>query len=483
VLKNRNDFLRTVLLGIVTAGAALMSVGPAFAGSKLDKKLKSKAKKAVAIVRSLAGSTDSNDPTISKATEIIAEVGAANNKAAAEFLLKIALVPYQSPAAEVAMFEAVKSALSSMDDSEARQVMYKSLKKKKDWRIQITLVEVIKDHDSDGAQFALQELLSARRVDERVVAEIATTLAHRKDKRGVKPIIKIFDKYRKLGGVTFEAIKKALHEMTGKSFPEQQDWESFWDPREATFNPDNVKKDPVGGTKVRRPKLFGSEVISKKVVIIIDVSGSMAIKDPGEDKDEDAEEVEEGGGSKVRKKRKKKKAAPATPPYTGPPLQPNDPNYGKLPKERMRIERAKKQLRRLVKAFRKDARFNIVKFSTAAAAWKPKKILFATPGNKNDATKFIENLKPTGVTNAYKSLVEAFLCKDADTIYFISDGAPTNDAGMVLDAAGMQALHDKVKQLNKFRKVKINTIGLKGSNPAFMEELARLTGGKYTAVD
>lgn len=481
MLKVKNKTIHAVLVGAFSIALSLSFAGPAQAKG-LDKKLKKKAQRALAGVSALPETADSSEPIISQTSEIIAEVGAANNKAAAEFLLKIALVPFKSASAEVAVFEATKQALSSMDDRGARDAIYKALKKgKRRWEIQITLVEVITGFSEDKAQFQLHEILANKRTDERVVAEVARALATRKDKRGVRPMIAVFDKYRKRGGVTFEAIKKSLHEITGKSFPEQQDWESFWDPRETTFNPDTAKKEPIGGTQVRRPKLFGSEVISKKVVIIIDVSGSMAIKDPGEDKDEDAEE-EDGEGTKVRKK-KKPKMKPKTPPYNGPSLQPTDPNYNKLPKSRMRIERAKKQLRKLVNAFRKDARFNIVQFSTAAKAWKPTKIIPAAPGNKSDAIKFIENLKASGVTNAYKSLVEAFNCKEADTIYFISDGGPTNDQGQALDATGIQNLLDKVKQMNKFRKVKVNTIGLKGSSPTFMQALANLTGGKYQKVD
>jgi hypothetical protein len=476
--------IRLVASGFMVLALTIGSFSSANAGSKLDKKLKKKAQKAVGALASLPATADSSEAVIGQATEIIGEVGQVNSAAAADFLLKIALVPLNCPAAEVAMFEATKAALGSMDDKGARKSIYKAIKKKRDWRIQITLIEVIKNFNDDESQFMLQEMLAARRIDERVVAEVVRTLAHRKDKRGVRPIIKIFDRYRKGGGVTFEAIKKALNDLTGKSFPEQQDWESFWDPREQTFDPETVVKEPIGGTILRKgPKLFGSEVVSKKVVIIIDCSGSMAIKDPGEDKDEDAEEIEEGDGSKVRKKKKKKKVKPATPPYTGPALQPNDPNYNKLPKERMRIERAKKQLRRLVNAFGKDARFNIVKFSTAASSWKPKKIMPASPGNKADALKFIAALKASGVTQAYKSLVEAFSCQEADTIYFISDGAPTTDQGTILDAKGIQNVMDKIKQMNKFRKVKINTIGLKGSSPQFMRQIAQLTGGKYKQVD
>lgn len=468
--------------GVLPKGIFGSLTNTAQAAGKYDKKLEKKLKRAIGAVSQLTDSATGSEPAISAATEAIAEFGKMNHPKAASFLIKIGLIPLKSPAAEVAVFDAVKSALSGMDDAEARKSIYKTLKKKRDWRIQITLIDVIKNFNDDESQFLLHELLEAKKIDERVVAEVARALASRKDKRGVRPLIKAFGKYKKVGGVTFKAITDALYEITGKKFDEVQDWESFWDPRETTFDPNTAKKDDISGTVERgKPKLFGSEVVSKKVVIIIDVSGSMAIKDPGGN--EEGEEGEDMGDGTQERKKKKKKNPNAAPPYNGPSLQPGSPDYNKLPASRMRIERAKVQLRRLVNAFQRDARFNIVKFSTQAGAWKPKQILPAVPNNKKDAIKFIENLKASGVTNAYKSLTTAFECQQADTIYFISDGSPTDDQGQPLNGAAVDGLIAKIKQLNKFRKVKINTIGLKGSSPSFMRRLASLTGGKYKQVD
>jgi hypothetical protein len=479
---------------LVLIGAfALALQSPARAG-KYDKSLAKKLKASLAAVARLGPDAYWRDPSIKTAVADIEKFGATDNAKAASLLVKIGLRSMNYPSAEVAVFTAVKKALSEMKDPGARKAIYSTLKKKRDWRVRVTLIEVLASYKGDdAAEFLLHELLDNKKTKERVVAELARTLAKRKDKRCVRPLIRAFGRWKLKGGVTLKAIQDALYEITGKSFTELQDWESFWDPREQTFNPNNAPRGPRGSTVLRKgPKLFGSEVISKKVVIIIDVSGSMHIRDPGEDKDEEAGEAG-SAGSQVRKKKKKKR------PAGGRPI-PGDPNYrpgpckmakcpkpdshdGNLPHHRMRIERAKRQLEKLVRAFSKDARFNIVQFSTTASAWKAKKVMVASDGNKNNAVAFIKNLTPSGVTQAYKALVEAFACKEADTIYFISDGSPTDEKGQPLTGGARTNLLNKVRQMNKFRKVRINTIGLKGSSPQFMRKLALMTGGKYIAVD
>ena len=455
---------------------------PQVEAGKLDRKLKKQIGRALGAVNALPADATGDEEAVTVAVDTINQIAAADCDKAAELLIKVGLgATFNSPSAEVKIFEACKSGLSSMTDKGARKTILKWMKKR-NWKVQMVLVEVVKPWaGEDEAQFALHDMVKDKKTDPRVVAEVARTLAACKDKRGVKPLIEAFGLWKKVGGVTFKAIADALYEITGKRFTEVMDWESWWDPRETTFDPQTAPKDEVGGTVERNaPKLFGSEVVSKRVVVIIDVSGSMAIKDPGEEKDEDGE-VEEGEGTQERNK-PGAKPKPATPPYNGPSLKPGDKDYNKLPDSRMRIERAKRQLRRLVNAFPGDTFFNIVRFSTDSAAWKPKKILPANPGNKRDSLKFIENLKANGVTAAYKALVTAFECSEADTIYFISDGSPTDDQGQPLQQAAIQQLLDKVKQLNKFRKVKVNTIGLKGSSRSFMSALADLTGGEFKQV-
>lgn len=480
---------RAFLLLLTTS---LLTLSQSAHAGEYNKALEKKVRAGIAGCARLGPDAYWRDPAIKTAVTAIEAFGKTDNAKAAAALIQMGLVKMKFPSAEVAVFNAVKKALAGMKDKEARAAVIKNLRKKKDWRVQVTLIDVLASYkESDDAEFLLHEMLGAKKAKERIVAEIAATMAKRKDKRSVRPLIKAFGVWKKRGGVTFQAIEDALYEITGKSFDEQADWDSFWDPRETTFNPKNAPKAPRTSTVLRkRPRLFGSEVVSKKVVIIIDVSGSMHIRDPGEDK---FDEPQDAGLKGTTAKKKKKRPA-------GSPPQPGDPNYrpgpcrlpkcpkpnshdGNLPAHRMRIERAKRQLAKLVNALDKTTKFNLVQFSTTASAWKPKKIMPATSSNKSKAIGYIKNLHPSGVTLAYDALTTAFACKEADTIYFISDGSPTDKEGKNLSGADLTNLIDKVRQLNKFRKVKVHTIGLKGCSTSFMRQLAALTNGKFRSVD
>lgn len=472
-------------LAFALAFALVLTSGPAAFAGKYDKKLEKDLVKAFNACAALPANASPSDAAITAVKGAIKEFGATDNDKAVKFLLNISLQEMTSPAADVAVFEAVKDSLAAMTDTGSRKEMATTFKKgSKRWQLQVVLAEVFADMSDDDSLFALCEVLKDKKADERVLGQITRSLAKRKDKRSVRALIDAFGRWKDRAGVTFKAIKDSLYEITGQNFDDVEDWESFWDPREATFDPKTAPKEPIGGTVERKkPKLFGSEVVSTRVVVIIDVSGSMAIKDPGVELPEEADEVEGGPGSRERDEKKKKPDPAAPPPYSGPSLKPGDADYNKLPDSRQRIERAKKQLSRLVNAFTGDARFNVVQFSTGAKAWKDKVLMPANPTNKVEAIKFIETLKANGVTEAYEGLALAFACAEADTVYFISDGAPTGKDGNPLPEPEWRAIIDKVTAMNKFRKVKVNSIGLQGSYPPFMKALAEATGGEYKQVD
>lgn len=473
----------------VALALALGASGLAFAAGKLDKKLTKQLGKDLNKVAALKRDTEADDPAITAAVATIGQVGKADNKAAVDLLMKLGLgTTFQSGAAEVAVLDAIKDAVSGMTDPEARKRVsyYMEKKGKKDWRLQVLLVEALMDYNTDDAFGLLVKLLTGKKTDERVVVAIVQEFSATRKNKVVSPLIDAFGAWKKRAGVPFQEIQVALNNLTGEAFTTLEDWKSFWEIKGKDFDPTKVRtKKEIGGTQERKnPKLFGSEVVSKRVVIILDISYSMLIKDPGPP-DQDDDEEEGGPGSRERDANKPKKPAAPVAGYTGPSLEPTDKNYGKLPKDRMRIARAKKQLAKLVNKFDPRVEFNLVEFSTKSSAWKPGKILRASNGNKRDALKFIASLKPKegNLTCALKGLEKAFECKEADTIYFISDGAPTDTNGKPVQAKGRAEIIDRVVQLNKFRKVKVHAIGLRGAYGPFMKKLAKATNGTYTQVD
>ena len=68
----------------------------------------------------------------------------------------------------------------------------------------------------------------------------------------------------------------------------------------------------------------------------------------------------------------------------------------------------------------------------------------------------------------------------ADTIFLLSDGAPTN---FDLTDDDPERIFRAVKEWNALGRVKIHTIGLMGHKASFMERLAEENGGTYTTRD
>ena len=68
----------------------------------------------------------------------------------------------------------------------------------------------------------------------------------------------------------------------------------------------------------------------------------------------------------------------------------------------------------------------------------------------------------------------------ADTIFLLSDGAPTNED---LTDDKPERILRAVRQWNSLKRMKIHTIGLKGHSASFMSALARENGGTYRSRD
>ena len=145
-----------------------------------------------------------------------------------------------------------------------------------------------------------------------------------------------------------------------------------------------------------------------------------------------------------------------------------------------KIDILKFELRRAIKAISPDTLFSIVYFDHEVMVWK-EDLVKATKENKDDALKMVDGLEPRGATNIFDSLEKAFslqaskkeggagpgkvspgggtsaasggVLSGADTIYLLTDGLP--NVGQVTDP---NLIKEKIKEMNKTAKIKINTI-------------------------
>ena len=144
-----------------------------------------------------------------------------------------------------------------------------------------------------------------------------------------------------------------------------------------------------------------------------------------------------------------------------------------------RLAAAQQELIRAIDGLPDRTSFSLVAFSTRAIVWR-KTLIAATAPSKQAATRFIY-LLPGGHTAAYDALEAAFDF-DAEAIYFLSDGEP--NAGKIPSPT---AIIDTLTQINRTRRISIDTIGIipgaaGGPLESFMRTLAEQNFGLYRRV-
>jgi len=138
-----------------------------------------------------------------------------------------------------------------------------------------------------------------------------------------------------------------------------------------------------------------------------------------------------------------------------------------------RLELAKKELTHVLASLGKDALVNLIFFDDRIEPMQ--KQLWPVKNNLAKANQMIAALQPRGRTNFYDTLEFAFQHKEADTIYLVSDGEPT-DGKIILP----EDILREVRRMNRTRQIVIHTISI-GVSP-FMKALAEQNGGQYVEV-
>lgn len=365
-----------------------------------------------------------------------------------KFFLKILKVVSISDEA----YQAVLDGLAKVSSAEAIEEFEKA-SKNRDYRVRVALARACANMDSDRSDDLLSKFLLDKR--DAVNRAAIISVVKKDDTKFINPLIDLLEKKEGVQGTVWAETRVALIKLSrGEDYETASDWRKFW-----SYGKEIVKKkkakeiedggDPItpavpeGGYKTsagtKKPRFFGTEVVSKKILFIIDISGSMALSD--------------GGTTKV--------------------------------------EKVKAELNKCIKALGKKARFNIVNFNSSVGAWS-KKMVFATKRNKAAAIKYVTRMSAGGLTHTYGALERAFKDKNADTFMLLTDGAPTmgKSGGRGTNSASLiSEVETMVRQANRHRKVKIYTFGFKSMESGaesicieFLKRLASEHGGKYTGI-
>ena len=225
-----------------------------------------------------------------------------------------------------------------------------------------------------------------------------------------------------------------LQKMTGKDFGGiATDWRSWWQKNRDDFVfSSRVQASQSVALKVApkpipwdepRPSFYGMTIYAKRVVFVIDRSGSL--------------------NSTVNSE--------------------------------TRLARAQQELQTAIKALTESDYFNIVAFDDRMEVFQTK-LVQATDGNKLDGIRFGYGLEPRGDTACYEPLKMGLdASNDLELMLFLSDGEP--NAGALVDP---QAIVVAIANHNLTQRTTINTLGIDArfAHEAFLKNLAEKNYGK-----
>jgi len=241
-----------------------------------------------------------------------------------------------------------------------------------------------------------------------------------RDKRSIPILIERLP--RESGRLRFE-ILHALESLTHKSYPKPEYWARWWLAEGDRFELPRVEKTQAKTSgKPAVVTFYGIPIETDRASFVIDTSGSMA-----------------------------QKAGTA-----------------KMPK----IEAAKRALQQVIKHCRPEVKFNLIPFATAGRPWQ-NGIKEASEDHRTKARDFVRTLRAGGGTNVYDAMRLAFSDPEVDTIYLLSDGAPS-----VGEIVNVQRLADAIRRWNRTRRIVIHTISI-GTDSVLLQRLAAESGGTY----
>ncbi len=325
------------------------------------------------------------------------------------------------------------------------------------WQVRSVAVDIL----AGTHQPELLSLVTPLMKDPEQAVQISVVQALRRlgTRDAIEPLIAGLD--AGLSGRLRDDIADALMWLTGKDFGvDPIAWQSWWQENRETVEIKGITREEFERLQREQEdgstgRYYGLRVLSDHLTFIVDVSASM--EEPYNVTEEDVTGTPGGEGSTGVSERGRRRAVETV--------------------MRRKIEVAKRELVRCIRDLAEGVRFNLFKFSGDYHAWQPSLITLDSRV-RNEAIQWVEGLGPGGTTNVFDTLAGAFQDTTVNTIFFLSDGAPT--AGTIQDTDAILA---KIAELNRARKVKINTIGfhLDAEATRLMQGLAEQNYGRFVS--
>lgn len=245
-----------------------------------------------------------------------------------------------------------------------------------------------------------------------------------KSRNAITHLINLLPKFE--GLIQYDVVSH-LVSSTGENFgADAVKWKAWWAQNQGITKIADKSKIPPMETYGKFGEYYGIPICAKRIVFVLDTSGSMR------------------GG---------------------------------------KLEAAKVELIRAIKELRKEVFFDVVIFNSSVKVWQTE-LVPATDSMKQIAINVVLDQNATSNTASYDALEAAFAL-DPEAIYFLSDGAPRG--GKIDDPGEIIAT---ISGINRVRRLSIHSIGIDTKadtsvNPfaRFMKALALANWGQYRAVD
>ncbi len=368
------------------------------------------------------------------------------------------------------IYARVIGGLARVENPEGIDTLCRRLRSGSDLRQRSVAAIACRDRRDEATLLALLDVVDTPHLGLRRAA--IRGLVVRRDRRAVEPLIGVLERNEKKAGAGAGIVARALRDLTGLDLASAAEWRSFWTANGATFElpkaggSEGAKEARAGGTSAR---FFGRTLDSDRIVFVIDISGSMKAKDP----------------------------APSGRPQTGGESGPFATD------SRVRIDRAKAELMKVLSTLPPHASFTIIAYSGPLmsasgqdADWRTwvkglsPSLVRASEANVKRALAFVQTLEAKGETFTGNAVSSALLVEGADLIVLLSDGAP--DEWIEEDGKrrklGRDEVRARIRSANRFARVTIDTFGFEGKDGSepfveFMKGVASDSGGVYQAID
>lgn len=368
--------------------------------------------------------------------------------------IALKLIRSREPAVRVAALEVLLAV-----EAKKYKTRYLGLLRSKDWRVQALAIDLLAMCGDRAHVKRIIPFLESK--NEKVQIAAVAALTELATRSVVEPLIKALDTAPPR---VKDDIADGLARITGVDLgPFSVQWESWWATHGETAEIRRRTLEEFATTREesdagKRTLLYhGLRVLSRKLTFIIDCSESMKEIYEPKRKRAGSSGKDERGTTVVRKKPGSK--------------------GGTSGGERSRMEVAKAELRKVLARLPDGVELNVLRFDSLITPWRSA-LTKLSAATRRAATKFVDASAPAGMTNIYDALETAFKDEKVDTIFLLSDGAPTNGKYVKPDE-----ILRAVRTMNRLRKVKINTIGfdLKPDARRLLERLADENFGTFVA--